>query len=313
MAFSADRRKGATNYPSLGPDDYLSDELPDYSSRRSSFYGIDTKPTPLDPELDRNRKASTASNMLEVPRYSLYQRQNSMGSTSSLMSNTSNNTFSYRNLTKPKIKNAFGGLIVLIGLSLLVLGIMFLIFGHTTGSGLSNRDQNSVPKLDYNNNNTIINSDNNRSNGTNNTTEKTTTSIISSNHSSNDLNEDKSNGYHVSAIETIGYFALFSGILLILIGLSVICMSVKDVKKPNPNPNPDIPFGRRVSTIEVEPQNMSNEVTVTKPEIMITTDNLKERVTYKKYPEPQPFQGPRASMSSDDPFGQNDYQKKFPF
>ena len=314
MPFSNDRRGGATNYPSIGPDDCLSDELPDYSSRRSSFY-VDQKPNPFELESDRHRKTSTASNMLEVPRYSLYERHNSSCSTASLVSNTSGGTFSYRNLAKPKIKNAFGSLVVLIGLCLLVLGILFLIFGHRSGSiqidNSRNNDKTSDSTINYSNiSSTYERTNNTKNNGSNNTTETTT-------QNNNNTETVITNVYAVSPIETIGYFALFSGILLILIGISIICLSMNEMKPKPQNPNKH--FKRRVSTIEIEPQNIPNEVPVTKPEIMITTDNLKEKVTYTKYPMPQPILSPRPSISTDldDQFRPrsitNEYQKRFPF
>ena len=281
MANSGQRRIGATNYPGIAPDDLLSDELPDYSSRRSSYN--DQKVNPYDVE-ERNRKVSTASNMLEVPGLSKYERQNSVGSMASLVSNSSANTFSYRNFGKAKIKNAFGSIIVFIGLALLVLGALFLIFGHQPSV-------NNVITVDITPN-------------ANTTSNSTTGSDNGSNHPK----------YKVSAFETIGYFALFLGILLILIGLSIICREVKPTAKQNQSPNirVNIPPKRRVSTIEIEP----HELAINKPEIMITTDNFKESVSYRKNESPEPNLLPRASFSQEydsNPKSFNEYQKRFPF
>lgn len=270
-------RRGGPKYPNAAPDDLLNDELPDYSSRRSSYN--DQKINPYD--ADRGRKVSTASNTLEVPNFAKYDRQNSMAS---LVSNSSVNTFSYRNLGKAKIKNAFGSLIVFIGLGLLVLGILFLIFGHQLSL-------KSVITVDIT--------------PSGNTTGNYTTG-----------SDGESNAkYRVSALETIGYFVLFSGILLILIGISIICHEMRPTAKPQPTPSPNyspnITLKRKVSTIELEPQEVTN-----KPEIMITTDNFKESVSYKKYQNPEPNLQPRPSFSQDDNFSPkvfNDYQKRFPF
>jgi len=288
MAYSNNprRKTGVSGHPNYGIDDFLSDELPDYSSRRSSYsspYAVEQKTTPLDSETERNRKISTASNRstasntLEVPRPGSLDRQNSFTSTSSLVSNSSVRTFSYQNFRRPKIRNTFGCSIILFGLCLLVVGICLMIFGVTSSS----------------------NSQSDVTTSTNDT-------------SKSDPNVPQTDP-HANACKTIGYFALFSGILVILIGISIIfCIQVD--KKPNPQQDNKNKLERRVSTIEIEPPVSCAETAITKPEIMITTDNFQDDVSYRKFPTSNFIMRPKISIDeSPDPNISTEIQRRFVF
>jgi uncharacterized membrane protein len=260
MPYSNERKFRISDPSVYGNDDFLSDELPDFSSRRSSYnttYGVNQKTATLEGESDRNRKISTASNrsttsnVLEIPGSANFSRQNSMTSTTSLVSNSSVRTFSYQNFSKPKIRNTFGCIIILIGLCLLVIGVCLKIFGDTTST---------IDKPIVTNNTNQTNTNSNNNSGLNSTQPYT------------------------SPAQTIGYFMLFFGILIILIGISVIFCINSEVKPTSQQNNT---FERRVSTIEIEPPSGVAETAINKPQIMITTDTFKDDINYRRFPLPK--------------------------
>jgi uncharacterized membrane protein len=216
----------------------------------------------MEGEPDRNRKISTASNrsstsnVLEIPGPANISRQNSMTSTASLVSNSSARSFSYQNFRQPKTRNTFGSIIILIGLCSLVIGICLLIFGETTSTT----------------NNPIV---------TNNTNQINTNSNNNSTQS------------YTSPAQTIGYFMSFFGILIILIGISIIFCISSEIK---PIPQHNNTLERRVSTIEIEPPLGVAETAINKPEIMITTDNFKDDVRFRRFP----LALPRPTISIDE-------------
>jgi hypothetical protein len=106
---------------------------------------------------------------------------------------------------------------------------------------------------------------------------------------------------------------LFFGILIILIGISIIfCINSENSEiKPIPQQNNALER-RRVSSIEIEPPLGVAETAINKPEIMITTDTFKDNVSYRRFPLPLP--PPKISIDeSTNPNYPTEIERRFPF